>query len=124
MEPTRPLGVQWPSVRALKKIDEQRVYSVRRFSTTTSGDGDTMKWTEHTYGSGRGEEEVGGLALELKRKVLREERRRVEKRPLSRLQTDNGHSVQTRCRKTSRKLSDGSIYRPLQLGLHVSALRT
>jgi len=25
MEPTRPLGVQWPSVRALKKIDEQRL---------------------------------------------------------------------------------------------------
>src|SRR6218665_326551 len=46
----------------------------------------------------------------VKRKVLREERRRVEKRPLSRLQTDNGRSVQTRCRKTSRKLSDWSYF--------------
>ena len=45
----------------------------------------------------------------VKRKVLKEERR-IEKRPLSRLQTDNGHSVQTRCRKTSRKLSDGSYF--------------
>src|SRR6218665_2155283 len=25
MKPTRPLGVQWPSVRALKKIDEHRL---------------------------------------------------------------------------------------------------
>src|SRR6218665_3210795 len=46
----------------------------------------------------------------VKRKVLREERRRVEKRPLSRLQADNGHSGLTRCRKTSRKLSDWSYY--------------
>jgi len=53
MEPTRPLEVQGPSVRALKKIDP-----VRRFSTTTSGNGDTMKWTENTFGSGRGEKEV------------------------------------------------------------------
>ena len=60
MEPTRPLGVQGPSVRALNKIDEQEKpkESVRQFSTTTSGDGDTMKWTENTYGSGRCEEEV------------------------------------------------------------------
>src|SRR6218665_3245992 len=51
-----------------------------------------------------------GIQRKVKRKGLREERRRVEKRPLSRLQTDNGNSVETRCRKTSRKLSDGSYF--------------
>src|SRR6218665_100380 len=56
----------------------------------------------------------------VKRKMLREQSR-VEKRPLSRLQTDNGHSVQTRCRKTSRKLSDWSYFIDLTvrpIGLH------
>src|SRR6218665_699474 len=80
------------------------IYPVRRFSTTTSGKGDTMKWTENTYRSAK------KRSRKVKKKVLREERRRVEKRPLSRLQTGNGHSVQTRCRKTSRKLSDGSYF--------------
>src|SRR6218665_112241 len=108
MEPTRSLGVQGPSVRALKKIDEQGLPCSPIFDDK-SEDGDTIKWTENMYGSGS----LAGAkkrSRKVKREVLREERRRVEKRHLSRLQTDNAHSIQTRCRKTSRKLSDGSYF--------------
>src|SRR6218665_170477 len=102
MEPIRPLGVQGSSVRARKKIDEP----VRLFSTKTTVDGDTMKWTENTIRTGV----TGVKSRKVKREVLREERRRGEKIPISRSQTDNGHLVQKRCRKTSRKLSDGSYF--------------
>src|SRR6218665_1977916 len=102
MEPTRPLGVQWPSVRALKKIDEQGLFAdFRRQHLEMEIRLNGQKIRTGVAG--------GQRERKVKRKVLKEERR-IEKRPLSRLQTDNGHSVQTRCRKTSRKLSDGSYF--------------
>ena len=62
--------------------------SVRaRFLTTTSGDGDWMKWTENTIRTGI--TDAKKRSRKVKRKVLRGERRRVEKRPISRLQTDS-----------------------------------
>ena len=64
-------------VRARKEIDEQ-VYSVPRFSTTTFGDGDMMKWIENTIRTG-----VTGAkkrSRKDKREVLREERKEGRKK--------------------------------------------
>src|SRR6218665_3344103 len=85
--------------------ENRRTGSVRRFSTTTSVE---IRLNGQKIRTG-----VAGAkkrSRKVKRKGLREERRRGEKRPLRRLETDNGHLVQTRCRKTSQKLSDGSYF--------------
>jgi len=68
MEQIRPLGVQGPSVRA-------RVYLVRRFSTTTSGYGDTKQWTENTIYIRTAVTGAKKESRKDKREVLREEGR-------------------------------------------------
>ena len=118
------IAVQYGSnttpVKPQKKIDEQG-----EPLKTTSGDGDTIKWTENTMRMGVTDVKKG--SRKDKREVLREERRRVEKRPVSRLQMDNGHSVQsphTLSEDVTEAIRRRQFHRPLQLGLHVSTLRT
>src|SRR6218665_3244189 len=106
MEPIRPLGLQEPSVSV-----RAQVYPVRRFSTTTSGDGDTKKWTENTIhmamtGAKKGRGRIRRRCLE-KNEGGRE-------RPIAdcRWITAIRSRVHTRCRKTSRKLhvSEGGYF--------------
>src|SRR6218665_2517873 len=83
MEPTRPLGMQWPSVRARKKIDDQGLPCSPIF------DDNIWRWRYIRLNGQKIRTGVAGAkkrSRKVKRKVLREERRKVEKRPLSRLQ--------------------------------------
>src|SRR6218665_2833079 len=116
MEPTRPLGVQWPSVRALKKIDKQGLFADFRQHLEMEIRLNGQKIRTGVAGAKKRSRKV-------KRKVLKEERWRVEKRPLSRLRPFGSDTLSD---NVTEAIGRELFYRPLQLGLHVhvSTLRT